>query len=117
MNATQETETRIPTWTFADRIRKARKETGLDQREFAAKIGVKESTYATYETGRNEPRYKDVFDLAKRVESVAKVPAVWLIGRPSDYNAMVSDIRIQRATRTRPRNRTGSTRPRGRTAA
>jgi transcriptional regulator with XRE-family HTH domain len=91
-------------WTFADRIRKARSETGLDQKEFAQKIGVKASTYATYETGRNEPRFRDVFDLAKRVEDVSGVPAAWLIGQPSDYKAM--GLRPVRKLPSRPRNRT-----------
>lgn len=84
MTTAPNTQTRVPSWTFADRIRKARTEAGLDQREFAEQIGVKASTYATYETGRNQPRYKDIFDLARRVENVSGVDAVWLIGKPSD---------------------------------
>lgn len=105
MNETTQTALRVPSWTFADRIRKARTETGLDQREFAAKIGVKASTYATYETGRNEPRYKDVFDLAKRVEHISSVPATWLIGHPSDYKGVVLQFRPTHAMSTRPKNR------------
>jgi transcriptional regulator with XRE-family HTH domain len=89
MTLTQETGTRIPQWTFADRIRKIRDTTGMTQKEFAVKIGVKASTYATYETGRNQPRFKDVFALAARVEEVSGVPANWLVGQPSDYRVEV----------------------------
>lgn len=112
---TQDARVQAPVWTFADRIRKARNQTGLEQREFAARIGVKASTYATYETGRNEPRYRDVFDLAKRVEEVAKVPASWLVGQPSDYKAMVQYP--VKYLSDRPRNRRGNTGPTSRRAA
>lgn len=91
-------------------------QTGLDQREFATKIGVKPSTYATYETGRNEPRYRDVFSLAKRVEALTHIPASWLIGHPSDYFAVVSDLAARRATKARPDRSSGTTHPRGRVA-
>lgn len=103
-------------------MRKVRTETGLSQGEFSARIGVKSSTYATYETGRNEPRFKDVFDLAKRVESVTGISASWLIGQPSDYKAPVSDSSMEREKRphrphlTAPRNRHDNTRPKGRTS-
>ena len=37
------------------RIRELRKKIGLTQQDFADRIGVKQSTIATYEMGRNEP--------------------------------------------------------------
>ena len=113
MTTTQDAQVRIPQWTFADRMRKVRAETGLSQGDFSARIGVKSSTYATYETGRNEPRFKDVFGLAKRVEKLTGVSASWLIGQPSDYSFPVSPVRIKR--KSRPANRAGSTGPKGRT--
>ena len=109
MTMTQETKTRIPQWSFADRIRKARSESGLDQRAFATRIQVKPSTYATYETGRNEPRFKDVFNLARRVEEETGVSAAWLIGQPSDYMSTV--VVPIRAIRDRPMGRRDSTGP------
>lgn len=115
MTITQNTRTRIPVWTFADRIRKARNEAGLDQKEFAQRIGVKASTYATYETGRNEPRFRDVFDLAKRVEDVSGVPAAWLIGQPSDYKAM--GVRSIARLSDRPQRRNDTRGPGSRAAA
>ena len=41
--------------TVADRIREVRKCEGLTQQRFAEKLGLKQSTVATYETGRNVP--------------------------------------------------------------
>ncbi len=38
-----------------NRIKAIRQECGLTQQEFANRIGVKQSTIATYESGRNEP--------------------------------------------------------------
>lgn len=38
-----------------ERLKKLRKELDLTQQEFADKIGIKRSTLATYEIGRNEP--------------------------------------------------------------
>ena len=77
---------------------------------------MKASTYATYETGRNEPRFKDVFDLAKRVEAVSFVRAAWLIGQPLDYLATVLDIRHGRKMISRPSNRKDTRGPQGRAA-
>jgi transcriptional regulator with XRE-family HTH domain len=42
----------IPTWTIADRLRKAREVTGMDQREFADHIGISRNTVTNYETGK-----------------------------------------------------------------
>ena len=41
--------------TFAERIRKLRKSLDITQQEFAARIGVKRNTVATYEMGRSVP--------------------------------------------------------------
>ena len=38
-----------------ERLRRLRKTLGITQQEFAAKIGIKRNTIATYESGRNEP--------------------------------------------------------------
>lgn len=70
----------VPSWTFGDRIRKARSVAGMDQREFAAAIDVNPSSLAAWETDRATPR--DVVAVAKRVEMLTKVPAAWLLGLP-----------------------------------
>ena len=44
------TEQRIPTWTSADRLEKARKDAGLSGSELAECIGVSRSTIVNYES-------------------------------------------------------------------
>lgn len=40
---------------FANRIREIRNREGLTQQKFAERLGLKQSTVATYESGRNDP--------------------------------------------------------------
>ena len=40
---------------FASRLKKAREETGLTQREVTRETRIPQSTLANYETGRTEP--------------------------------------------------------------
>lgn len=42
----------VPQWTIADRLRKAREVTGMDQRQFADHIGISRNTVTNYETGK-----------------------------------------------------------------
>lgn len=44
----------IPQWTLADRLRKARELTGLDQLQFATEIGISRNTVGGYEKGRTK---------------------------------------------------------------
>ena len=44
-----------PITTFAERIKQLRKEQNLTQQEFADRLGIKRTTIANYESGRNEP--------------------------------------------------------------
>ncbi|RWZ52946.1 XRE family transcriptional regulator [Labedella phragmitis] len=45
-----------PQFTVADRLRKARELTGLDQGEFAARAGFARTTVVNYELGHRVPR-------------------------------------------------------------
>jgi transcriptional regulator with XRE-family HTH domain len=67
-----------PTWSFGDRVRKARDLTGLNQKEFAAAIGASEGSIATWETDRAKPR--DIVQVAKRIEMLTRIPAEWTLG-------------------------------------
>ncbi len=46
----------VPEFTQADRLRKAREMTGLDQSQFAAEMGVSRQTVSNYEQGNTKPR-------------------------------------------------------------
>lgn len=78
---------RIPEWTFAERLRKGRRDARLSQSEMAERLGVKESTYSAWETGRNTP---DVAKIAPRLEEITHVSRMFFIGwtdpNPTDPN-------------------------------
>ncbi|MFJ3394015.1 helix-turn-helix domain-containing protein [Leifsonia aquatica] len=44
-----------PTWTLADRLKKARLLSGLDQATLADRLGIARNSISNYETGRSEP--------------------------------------------------------------
>lgn len=75
---------RIPEWTFAERLRKGRRDARLSQSEMASLLGVKESTFSAWETGRNTP---DIAELAPRLEEITGVSRMfyigWTIGNPT----------------------------------
>lgn len=66
-----------PTWSFGDKLRKARRVVNMSTREFAQAVGVTHSAYAQYESDRSLPR--DIVGLAKRVETLTGVSALWLL--------------------------------------
>src|SRR5437764_358476 len=93
----------IPTWDLSDRLRKVRRDSHLSQRDFAYALGLKETTLAAYESGRNVPQR--LLDLAARVESAFDVPAAWLLGvmpeqRPTRQGDRVAPMGHQRRRAT-----------------
>jgi transcriptional regulator with XRE-family HTH domain len=44
-----------PTWTLADRLRRARLLAGLEQAELAQKVGASRASISNYETGKAQP--------------------------------------------------------------
>lgn len=71
--------TLIPAWSFADKMRKIRRDVlKMEQAEFADQLGVTRQAYAAWESGRNEPR--SILAVAKKVELLSRVPAAWLLG-------------------------------------
>ncbi|MBT1542029.1 helix-turn-helix transcriptional regulator [Curtobacterium flaccumfaciens pv. flaccumfaciens] len=47
---------RIPTWTQADRLRKARETVGMEQQQLADATGLSRTTVGKYERGEVKPR-------------------------------------------------------------
>lgn len=72
------TETPLPQWTLADRLRKIRRDRHLTQGRMAAALGVKSVTYGAWEAGRNRP--DDVVAVARHIEELFGVPAAWTLG-------------------------------------
>ncbi|BAU32503.1 helix-turn-helix domain-containing protein [Microcella alkaliphila] len=69
----------VPGWTFGDKFRKARRISGLDQREFAVKLGLTPSTVAAYEGDRATPRLRDVTPLAKSIQMLTGIEHTWFL--------------------------------------
>jgi transcriptional regulator with XRE-family HTH domain len=68
----------VPEWTLADRLRKIRRDRHMTQEAFAAELGVKAVTFASWEAGRSHP--VDVIELAVAIERRFQVPAAWTLG-------------------------------------
>jgi len=66
----------VPTWTLADRLRKARLHAGLDQRALAAALGLSHASVAHYELGRRRPSRVTV----ARWALACGVSVDWLLG-------------------------------------
>lgn len=73
----------IPTFTTADRLRKAREAACLEQSELAERMGVSRQTIINYERGHTT-NYRRL--VIKAWAAVTKVPEVWLTSgdTPSD---------------------------------
>lgn len=67
---------RIPVWTLGDKLRKARLDAGLDQRELAAELGIARNSVMTYESGKTAPRRPVLLAWAMRTG----VSLDWLTG-------------------------------------
>ena len=64
----------IPTWTLADRFRKARETRALSQSEMAEQTGISRRTISAIETGDKVPGVKE-FNLWQMITGV---PRIWL---------------------------------------
>lgn len=91
----------IPTWSLADRLRKIRRESHMSQEDFSAVLGVKTTTWAAWESGRNSP--ERVLELADAIEREFDVPAAWTLGlldRPRVGGDLVAAMQHQRRRAT-----------------
>ena len=62
--------------SIGDRIRHARKETGLNQAELAARVGVSQPAVANWESGVHDPRRM----MLAKIAAVLRVSPEWLAG-------------------------------------
>jgi len=75
-------EGHVPTWSFCDRLRKARESAGLEQAALAALLGKKRSTVSNWERGANRPD-----ELALRAIAYhTGVRYDWLTGADTEAN-------------------------------
>ena len=70
--------TLVPEWTWADRVRKVRRTVGLNQTQFAARLGVSGPTVGLWEINASEPR--DIVETARRIVREFGVSATWMLG-------------------------------------
>ena len=70
-----------PEWSLGDRLRKARRQSGLTQAQMADRLGEKDSTYAAWELDLSGPRGADkLLKVAKRVQMATGVAAGFILG-------------------------------------
>lgn len=69
---------RSPEWTFGDRVRRIRRTAGLNQIEFAQRLGVTHQRLSQWESDRNKPG--DIVAVAKRIRQEFGVAISWTLG-------------------------------------
>jgi len=69
---------KVPNWSVHERLRKIRRDEKLTVAEFADQLGVKESTYAAWETGRN--KVPDLLAVSDTIERVFGYSKFWIRG-------------------------------------
>lgn len=62
-----------PTWTFQDRLRKAREHAGMTQSELAEATGVSLNSLNRYEKGQRSP----ASDVVRAIAQATNVPLEW----------------------------------------
>ena len=65
-------------FTLGDRLRKVRRASGDNQRDFAKVLHATQEAVSAWEAGRNYPR--DVVAIAQRIERAYGVSAGWVLG-------------------------------------
>lgn len=62
--------------SWADKIKRARKERGLSQVDLAEKSGVHAITIARIETGQHQPQGETLRKLTETLEKIPKLPVI-----------------------------------------
>ncbi|MFU2204962.1 helix-turn-helix domain-containing protein [Streptococcus pluranimalium] len=72
---------------FRERLKKLRLEAGLTQKEIAEKFGIKQPTYAQWESGRTKPKSETL----EKFASFFNVSTDYLLGNTDQKNAFDID--------------------------
>lgn len=84
------TQTVIPEWTVADRIRKARDVAGLEQEDLAALVYVARSTVSTWENAKGGVPHRLKLE---KIAEVCGVSVSWLLTGHADTTDVDRDYR------------------------
>lgn len=71
----------VPVWTIGDRLRRIRRDSGLTQPQFAARLGVGDKRYAAWESDTNAPPSRELLTVAHKIEVLyGRDAMLWLLG-------------------------------------
>lgn len=79
-----------PTWSFADRVRKVRRELGMTQAQFAELTGFGEKSIAAWETGKNTP---NLVAASVKLEETTEIDRYWWLGWDEDGSPDEGSVR------------------------
>ena len=79
-----------PAFTYGDRLRRVRRNAGLDQRAMAARLRMTRSTYSSHENWDDEGLPASAGLVAQAVELKFGVPAEWVLGQDMSENGTLT---------------------------
>jgi transcriptional regulator with XRE-family HTH domain len=80
MTQQEPVQPRIPEWSFGDRLKKAREDSGLDQKAMAAHFDVSVSTISSWESDGGAGRTHSQLEVITVYAELTGVDASWLAG-------------------------------------
>lgn len=72
---------------YGKRLRELRETVGKSQKEFAAELGIPQTTYSNWEREIAQPK----FELLERLANLYNVDIGWLMGAKTDYHTMLEN--------------------------
>lgn len=72
---------------YGKRLRELRETVGKSQKEFAAELGIPQTTYSNWEREIAQPKY----ELLERLANLYNVDIGWLMGAKTDYHTMLEN--------------------------
>jgi transcriptional regulator with XRE-family HTH domain len=104
------TGTRIPSWSFGERLAKARDDRGLTQEEMAREFKVGHATIAKWENNHSQPR--NLFEVVAKWSEITDVDSGWLLIGP-DRESKKPESLTRRNRNGRGATSPGNARPGG----